>query len=163
MPHMLLMMRSCQVVAQASGVWLREGPGNLQGCRDNCKPEACAWSLDIVETDPTAIPKGLHHLAQGCAPSATLGGRLPKYTPQPCKGCIGTFEHSCSPRPDRRLEAATPSGLWVLPRVRTQGSAPRATLGSVISSFQDWGPRKVSKLQPQACGLRYYLNSHDET
>jgi hypothetical protein len=32
-------------------------------------------SLDILPTEQEPIPKGLHHSAQGCAPSATLGGR----------------------------------------------------------------------------------------
>ena len=42
------------------------------------------------------------------------------------------------------------TALTKLNPLPTQGSAPRATLGSVISSFQDCATRKMSKLQRRA-------------
>ncbi len=48
---------------------------------------------------------------------------------------------------------------WISPTV-SQGSARRATLGSVISSLQDGGP-KTSKVQVQAYGLHYHLNGSE--
>jgi hypothetical protein len=45
--------------------------GEVGGARSPLRP----WSLDIMPPEQEPIPKGLNHSAQGCAPSATLGGR----------------------------------------------------------------------------------------
>jgi hypothetical protein len=137
----------------------------------------CQWSLGILQTEQEPIPKGLHHSAQGCAPRATLGG-CAEMEPQPCRGCIiaptGSFWPPC-----RNLQAGfssimnwhTTNGLCGIERYdgdercnpfrvegiaasASQGSARRATLGSVISSFQDGSPPEMSKLQGQAPTVR---------
>ena len=130
------------------------------------------WSLDILPTEKEAIPKGLHHSAQGCEARATLGESAEKRPPT-LKGL-----HHCL---DRSMLAAKPPSLakilvtpfarpnslcgidrreggrsmqpfqgWCLHPSHTQGSSCLATLGSVISSFQDGVPRKMAKLRGQA-------------
>ena len=44
-----------------------------------------AWSLDILQIEREAIPKGLYHSALGCARRATLGACAQIY-PQTLKG-----------------------------------------------------------------------------
>ncbi len=107
---------------------------------------------------------------------------------QPCKGCItaptGSFRPpyrnlwpGYSSMPSSPLNSHTTNGMCGIERGEgdercnpfrvecisasaPQGSARRATLGSVISSFQDRGPRKMSKLQGRAADCEPYLPAH---
>jgi len=104
---------------------------------------------------------------------------------QPCKGCItaptGSFRPpyrnlwpGSSSMPSSSPNSHTTNGMCGIERgegdercnpfrvecisaLAPQGSARRATLGSVISSFQDRGPRRMSKLQGRAADCEPYL------
>jgi hypothetical protein len=157
------------LVEQASGLRLSQQPSGLLGDGARSRPtgvigeaEACAWSMGILATGQEPIPKGLQHSAQGCAPSATLG--VWADISQPCKGWIiisnNPFRPSCRKTrarfssvskwhttnrrrgivrraADERCNPFRVRGIHV---ATSQGSARRATLGSVISSLQDEEP-----------------------
>jgi hypothetical protein len=61
---------------------------------------------------------------------------------QPCKGCITPPIERCET--DERRNPFRVECIW---SSASQGSARRATLGSVISSLQDGSPRQMSKAQ----------------
>jgi hypothetical protein len=106
------------VAKSGSGKWAKPAARQLAGLpqalgRTASRPGS-RWSLDILQSERGAIPKGLHHSARprrgcitqpykGCARRATLG-MCAQIPPQPCKSL---FENSVWSPAFRRRGAET--------------------------------------------------------
>jgi len=109
----------------------------LSKSRAGVRPAPGLWTL--CQPEPETIPKGLNHPAQGCEERATLG-KAGK------RGINSERVASLRRVPGSQAEDSTPSELMRIIASASQGSARCATLGSVISSFQDGAPQKTCKL-----------------